>query len=75
MLEKAYDRVPRKLVWWALKQQGIDDQMIQAVRTLYNASKSMVCIDTMNGKKYGKEFEVKVGVHRDQYLAHYCSLQ
>ena len=31
-LEKAFDRVPRKVVWWASKQMDVDGWLINAVK-------------------------------------------
>ena len=30
-LEKAFDRVPREVVWWALRQMDVDGWLINAV--------------------------------------------
>ena len=68
-VEKAYDRLPRKMVWWALKQQGVDEKTIRVIQILYESSRAMVRIGTTNGVKYGKEFEVKIGVHQGSVLS------
>ena len=28
-LEKAFDRVPRDVLWWALRQSGVDDWIVR----------------------------------------------
>ena len=43
-LEKAYDRVDRSLMWGALKEYGVGDQLIRAVTSLYSQSRSCVRI-------------------------------
>ena len=34
-LEKAYDRVPRKVLEWALRKKGIPEVMVKSVMSLY----------------------------------------
>jgi len=34
-LEKAYDRVPRNILWNVLKEYGIQDQLLSAIQSLY----------------------------------------
>ena len=38
-LEKAFDRVPREAVWWALRYLGIDEWIVSMIRINYNKSK------------------------------------
>ena len=30
-LEKAYDRVPRKVIWWALRKLGVEEWIVRLV--------------------------------------------
>ena len=34
-LEKAFDRVLRELVWWALKSLGVDDWIVSVIKAMY----------------------------------------
>ena len=34
-LEKAFDRVPRKVAEWALREKGLSEVLVQAVMSLY----------------------------------------
>ncbi|XP_064074656.1 uncharacterized protein LOC135193963 [Vanessa tameamea] len=34
-LEKAYDRVPREVLWWALKEKGLPGKYVELVRAMY----------------------------------------
>jgi hypothetical protein len=43
-LEKAYDRVDRRLMWKTLEEYGVDRQLIGAITSLYSNSKSCVRI-------------------------------
>ncbi|XGW06745.1 hypothetical protein V3C99_016790, partial [Haemonchus contortus] len=41
-LEKAFDRVPRDVIWYALRQHGVPEELIEWVRILYTSPKSRV---------------------------------
>ncbi|KAK3547070.1 hypothetical protein QTP86_009563 [Hemibagrus guttatus] len=43
-LEKAFDRVPRGILWEVLWEYGVHGPLLRAVRSLYNRSKSLVLI-------------------------------
>ena len=59
-LEKAFDRIPREIVRWALRQLGMKEWLVQTVMTMYERTRTVV--RTKQG--YSTEFEVKVGVHQ-----------
>ena len=66
-LEKAFDRVPRKVVELAMKKKGIPEALVTAVMRLYKGSRTKVKV----GTHLSEEDEVKVGVHQ---LYHHCCL-
>ena len=41
-LEKAFDRVLRKVLEWAMKKRGIPEVMVKAVMSLYKGAKTRV---------------------------------
>ena len=41
-LEKAYDRVPRDLIWWALRKRNIPGAYITIIQYMYKATKTSV---------------------------------
>ncbi|KAK3549143.1 hypothetical protein QTP70_033348 [Hemibagrus guttatus] len=43
-LEKAFDCVPRGILWEVLWEYGVHGPLLRAVRSLYNRSRSLVCI-------------------------------
>ena len=43
-LEKAFDCVPRGLLWGVLREYGVRGPLLRAVRSLYDRSRSLVCI-------------------------------
>ena len=62
-LEKAFDRVPRDVLEWSLRELIVDDWLIK-VMSMYKNARSLVRVND----KLGEEFEVKVGVHRGSVL-------
>ena len=63
-LEKAFDRVPRKVVRWVLRQLGVEEWLVQKVMTMYERARTVV----RTKQEYSTEFEVKVGVHQGSVL-------
>ena len=59
-LEKAFDRVPRRVLEWAMRKRGIPEAMVRAVMSLHEGAKTRVRV----GLELSVEFEVKVGVHQ-----------
>ena len=59
-LEKAFDRIPRKIMEWALRKKGLAEVLVQAVMSLYEGSRTKVRV----GSGASEEFEVRVGVHQ-----------
>ncbi|KAI3360388.1 hypothetical protein L3Q82_002299 [Scortum barcoo] len=43
-LEKAFYRVPRGILWGVLHEYGVRGPLLRAVRSLYDRSRSLVCI-------------------------------
>uniref|UniRef100_UPI00358E0C29 craniofacial development protein 2-like n=1 Tax=Myxine glutinosa TaxID=7769 RepID=UPI00358E0C29 len=64
-LEKAFDRVPRKVLTWALRKLGVEEWLIRVVMAMYKRARTAV--RTKDGNS--GEFEVKVGVHQGSVLS------
>ena len=64
-VEKAVDRVPRKVIKWAMKNKGLLEVQVGADMSLYDDAKTKVRV----GSAYSEEFEVKVGVHQGSVLS------
>ena len=64
-LEKAFDWVPRKVIWWALRKQGVDEWTVRLVQGMYANARSHVYV----GEGYSEEFEEKVSVHLGSVLS------
>ena len=70
VLEKAFDRVPWKVIWWALRKLGVEEWIVRLVQGMYANAQSRVRV----GEGFSKEFEVKVGVHQGMTGIHTQSL-
>jgi len=55
-LEKAFDRVPREVITWAMRKLGVEEWLVSAVMSMYTGAKTFV--RTVCGNSEG--FEVKV---------------
>ena len=64
-LEKAFDRVPRKVLWWALRSLGVEEWAVRVIQGMYSNARSRVRV---NGQ-YSEEFSVGVGVHQGSVLS------
>ena len=64
-LEKAFDRVPRKVLEWAMRKRGLPEAMVRAVMSLHEGAKTRVRV----GLELSKEIEAKVGVHQGSVLS------
>jgi hypothetical protein len=64
-LEKAFDRVPRKVLWWALRSLGVEEWAVKIIQTMYTNVRSRVRV---NGQ-YSEEFCVGVGIHQGSVLS------
>jgi len=59
-LEKAFDRVRREVISWAMHKLGVEEWLVSAVMSMYTGAKTVV--RTVYGNSNG--FEVKVGMHQ-----------
>ena len=64
-LEKAFDRVPRKVIEWALRKRGVNERLVKAVMRLYEGAMTKVKV----GGGMSDGFSVEVGVHQGSVLS------
>ena len=64
-LEKAFDKVPRPAITWALRRQMVPEYLVTAVLGLYENSTSRVRF----AGGLSEKFEIKVGVHQGSALS------
>ena len=41
-LEKAFDRVPREVISWAMRKLGVEEWLVSAVMSMYTGAKTVV---------------------------------
>ena len=41
-LEKAFNRVPRKVIWWALRKLGVEEWIVRLVQGMFANARSRV---------------------------------
>src|SRR6201996_8432031 len=66
-LEKAYDRVPRSVVWEVFKKRGVDGTYMKIVKDMYEGVTTK--IKTRTGGS--ESFDGKVGGHQGSALSPY----
>ena len=64
-LEKAYDSIPRSIVWDSLKNRGISRRYIEVIQDMYDRVSTN--IHTPMGMT--KSFPIKVGLHQGSALS------
>ena len=64
-LSKAYDRVPRELLWEALRRVGIQGQCLQAIKSLYEDALLRVAA----GQTFGDEYKPQAGITQGSPLS------
>ena len=57
-LKKAFDRVPRKVLEWALRKKEIQEFLVRSVMSLFEGAKTRVGLDS----DLSEEFEFKLGI-------------
>ncbi|KAL6577964.1 hypothetical protein OROMI_010292 [Orobanche minor] len=63
-LEKAYDKVAREVLWWALAKKGVSRKYIDIIKDIYEGGSTSV--RTNVGRT--EEFPITIGVHQGSAL-------
>ena len=64
-LEKAFDRVPREVIWWSLRRNGVLEREIKAIMEMYTNIETSVNVEYTRSES----FDAKVGVHQGSILS------
>ena len=64
-LEKAFNQVPRKVIWWAMWKLAVEEWILQFAQAMCNNTRSKVRVNNT----YSDEFGFKVGVHQGSVLS------
>src|SRR5579863_8258923 len=66
-LEKAFDRVPRDVLWWSLRELGVEESIVRVMKSMYDGSTTPVKVK--KGVSESCKFEVKLSVHQGSILS------
>ena len=64
-LEKAFDRVPRKVLWWALRKVGIPEWIVRVIQVMYQNARRQMRVNNL----FSDVLDVQVGVHQGSVLS------
>jgi len=39
-LEKAFDRVPREVVYWSVRRKGMSEKIVQVIKSMYDGART-----------------------------------
>ncbi|GJN20455.1 hypothetical protein PR202_gb07836 [Eleusine coracana subsp. coracana] len=66
-LEKAYDKVPRNVMWWALEKHKVSTKYITLIKDMYRDAR--MCVQTCDDDT--NDFPIKIGLHQGSVLSPY----
>ena len=66
-LEKAYDRIPRNVVWWALDNHKVPTKYVWLIKDMYN--NVVTRVRTSDGDT--DDFSIRIGLHQGSALSPY----
>jgi hypothetical protein len=66
-LEKAYDKVPKNVMWWALQKRKVSTKYIILIKDMYNNVVTSVRISDRDTN----DFSINIGMHQGSALNPY----
>ena len=65
-LDKAFDTVPREVIWWALRESEVEERLISVIKSMYDGWRND---SRQTGTRERKKFPVRVDVHQGSVLS------
>ena len=66
-LEKAYDKIPRNVMWWALDKHKVPTKYVTLIKDMYH--NAVTSVRTNDGNT--DYFPIKIGLHQGSALSPY----
>ena len=66
-LEKAYDKIPRNVMWWALDKHKVSTKYVGLIKDMYN--NVVTSVQTSDGDT--DDFPIRIGLHQELALSPY----
>ena len=66
-LEKAYDKIPRNIMWWALDKHKVPTKYVGLIKDMYN--NVVTTVRTSDGET--DDFPIRIGLHQGSALSPY----
>jgi hypothetical protein len=66
-LEKAYDKVPRNVMWWALQKHKVSSKYITLIKDMYDNVVTIV----RTSDRDTNDFPINIGLHQGSALSPY----
>jgi Reverse transcriptase (RNA-dependent DNA polymerase) len=66
-LEKAYDKIPRNMMWWALEKKRVQKKYVTLIKDMY--VNVVTCVRACDDES--DAFPIKIGLHKESALSLY----
>jgi hypothetical protein len=66
-LEKAYDKMPRNVMWWVLQKHKVSSKYITLIKDMYDN----VVTSLRTSDRDTNDFPINIGLHQGSALSHY----
>jgi hypothetical protein len=66
-LEKAYDKVPRNVMWWALQKHKVSSKYITLIKDMYDN----IVTNVRTSDRDTNDFPISIGLHQESALSPY----
>jgi hypothetical protein len=65
-LEKAYDKIPRNVIWWALDKHKVPTKYVGPIKDMYNN-----VVTSVRTNEDTNDFSIRIGPHQGSTLSPY----